>query len=205
MPAAWETLCKAKYEEENETEDPTVLEFIELQQENGITLATVKQVRNAVGAEREAWRLAAQAEAQSLKGNNTFSVVSKAELREVKFQGILPMKLVTGTKRDATAGTERKNVRAVVRGSFQRTSPNEELYTTNADITSVRAALAAAAPREFGVKVIDVQTAFLNAHLPDNFEAIYLRPPQALVDFGLAEPGTVWRVQQAFYGLRVSP
>ena len=94
--------------------DDAVLEFIHIEKENGISLATLKQVRSSVGAERDAWRLAMEAEVQSLKDNDTFTVVSKAELRDVKFQDILPMKLVAGTKRDATAGTERKKVRAVV-------------------------------------------------------------------------------------------
>ena len=55
------------------------------------------------------------------------------------------------------------------------------------------------------VNVLDVKTAFLNAHLPDSFDAIHVRPPQALVEFGVIEPGTVWKRQRAVYGLRISP
>ena len=32
-----------------------------------------------------------------------------------------------------------------------------------------------------------------------------MRPPQAFVEFGIVEPGTVWRLFRAVYGLRISP
>ena len=115
------------------------------------------------------------------------------------------MKLVTGVKRDVNAAASKFKVRAVVCGNFQRKQANEDLYTANADITSVRAALAAAAEKRFSIKVLDVKTAFLNAHLPDSFETVFIRPPQALVEFGLVAPGTVWRCIKAIYGLRISP
>ena len=91
-----------------------------------------------------------QADVQSLKGNETFDVVSKAELKTIKSADMFPMKLVRGTKRAVVAGSEKKNVRAVVCGNFQRKSSGEDLYTANADITSVRAALVAAVPRHWG-------------------------------------------------------
>ena len=72
-------------------------------------------------------------------------------------------------------------------------------------MTSVRAVLAASVPKRFGVKVLDVKTAFLNAHLPDSFETVYVRPPQVLAEFGLVAPGTIWRALKAIYGLRISP
>ena len=59
--------------------------------------------------------------------------------------------------------------------------------------------------RKHDLKVIDVKTALLNAALPDSYVATYVRPPQALVEFGIVEPGTIWRVYRAVYGLRISP
>ena len=32
-----------------------------------------------------------------------------------------------------------------------------------------------------------------------------MRPPQALVEFGIVEPDTIWRLWKAVYGLRISP
>ena len=205
MPAAWETLCKAKSEEETESEDPTVLEFIELQKENGITPIPLKQVRSTVGNDREDWRFAMQAEVDSLREHNTFEVATSEELRKVHAREILPMKLATGIKADSLTQQKKKKARAVVCGNFQRKTEGEELYTANADITSVRAVLAASVQRRFGCKVLDVKTAFLNAHLPDSFETVFVRPPQVLVEFGLVAPGTIWRAVKAIYGLRISP
>ena len=90
-------------------------------------------------------------------------------------------------------------------GNFQPKAEHEDLYTANADITSVRAVLAEAACRKLGIKVLDVQTAFLNAKLPDSYVEVLVRPPQALVEFGVIEPGTIRRLQRAVYGLRISP
>ena len=108
-------------------------------------------------------------------------------------------------KTDSNAGTTRHKARVVVCGNFQPKSAAEELYTANADITSVRAALAAAVPNRWNLKVIDVKTAFLNATLPESFETVFVRPPQSLIEFGLAPPGTIWKVLKAIYGLRIAP
>ena len=206
MPQAWEVFCRSNpADDEIDPDDPTVLEFVEINKENGIQLTTMKEVRASKADQREQWRLAMQAEADSLRDNDTFQVATAEELRKVRHGEILPMKLVTGIKRDAVAGTEKKQVRAVVCGNFQRKGQNEDLYTSNADITSVRAVLAASVAAKHAVKVIDVKTAFLNAHLPDSMETVYVRPPQALIEFGLVAPGTIWRAVKAIYGLRISP
>ena len=146
-----------------------------------------------------------QAEVDSLRDNGSYAEATQAELKKLHHRDILPMKLVTGVQRDVNASASKFKVRAVVCGNFQHKQENEDLYTANADITSVRAALAAAAERRYSAKVLDVNTALLNANLPDSFEAIYTRPPQALVEFGLVAPGTVWRCVKAIYGLRISP
>ena len=146
-----------------------------------------------------------QAVADSLRGNGSYAEVPAAELKKVHYKDILPMKLVTGAKRDAHSAAANYKVRAVVCGNFQRKSENEDLYTANADITSVRAVLAAAAERRYNAKVLDVNTAFLNANLPASFETVYIRPPHALVEFGRVAPGTVWRCIKTIYGLRISP
>ena len=125
MPQPWEVLCRATAaDDEIDPDDPTVLEFVEINKENGIQLTTMKEVRQSVAAEREQWRLAMQAEVDSLRDNSTFEVATSGELRKLRPADILPMKLVTGIKRDAVAGTEKKKVRAVVCGNFQRKGPD---------------------------------------------------------------------------------
>ena len=68
------------------------MEYIELDKQNGIQPVAMKKVRASVGAEREAWRIAMQAEVDSLRDNETFAVASAAELRNVPHRDILPMK-----------------------------------------------------------------------------------------------------------------
>ena len=72
---------------------------------------------------------------------------------------ILSMKMVVGVKRDTINKTEKKKARAVICGNVQEKSANEELCTAIADITSVRAALAASVPRKCDANVIDIKTA----------------------------------------------
>ena len=124
------------------------------------------------------------AEVGSLRGNEAFQVATKQELKQLHMRKILPMNMVVGIKQDPINHVEKKKARAVVCGNFQAKDPAEELYTANADITSVRAALAASVLRRFSVKVIGVKTAFLDATLPDQLEAVFVRPP--------AGPRRVW-------------
>ena len=117
----WESLrAVSADEEEIDPGDASVLEFIECDKQNGIRVTTLREVRASVGAQREQWRLAMQAEVQNLVDNRTFEEVGKDELKAINHRDILPMKLATGTKRDALAGTEKKKVRAVVCCNFQR-------------------------------------------------------------------------------------
>ena len=56
-----------------------------------------------------------------------------------------------------------------------------------------------------GLRVHHGQVAFLDAHLPESFEALCVRPSELLVDCGRRAPGTIWKVRKAIYGFRVSP
>ena len=149
--------------------------------------------------------MAMQTEVDSLRENCAYEVATADELRSLNFRIILPMKMVVGVKTDANAGTSRRKARVVVCGNSQPKSAAEELHTASADITSARAALAAAVPKRWNLKVIDINTAFLNANLPESFETVFARPPQALIKFGLVPPGTVWKVLKAIYGLGTAP
>ena len=77
--------------EDDGYDDPTVMEYIELDKKNGIQPIAMRKVRAAVGVEREAWRIAMQAEVDSLRDNQTFEVASAAELRNVPQRDIMPM------------------------------------------------------------------------------------------------------------------
>ena len=57
-PQPWETLCSVRESDEAYDNDPTVMEYIAINKENGLQPVTMKTVRGSVGADREAWRLA---------------------------------------------------------------------------------------------------------------------------------------------------
>ena len=146
-----------------------------------------------------------QTEADSLRGTGSYEVASAAELQGGHCRGTLVHE--DGVRRQAGFGGKdrKKNARVVVRGMFRPQSPNEEPYTANADIASVRAVFAASVPHKANAKAIDVKTALLDAQFPESFQTVYVRPPQALIDVGLVEHGTVRRVLKAIYGFRISP
>ena len=51
--------------------------------------------------------------------------------------------------------------------------------------------------------LVVVSTAFLYASLPEG-QDVYCRPPNVLVRLGLVQPGIVWKLKKALYGLRTS-
>ena len=65
-------------------------------------------VRSTVGHERESWRIAMQAEVDSLWDNGAFQDATAEELRGVPMRKILPMKMVVDTKRDHINKAEKK-------------------------------------------------------------------------------------------------
>ena len=147
VPTSFESACRATYQHQaDDDNDPTVMEYVEIQKTNGVQPVAMKTARATVGHEREQWRLAMQTEVDSLRENCTYEIATADEIRSINYRNILPMKMVMGVKADADAGTSRRKARVVVCGNFQPKSAVEELYTASADITSVRAALAAAVP-----------------------------------------------------------
>ena len=80
----------------------------------------MRQIRGTVGANREAWRIATQAEVDSLRDNGSYAEASSAELKKPNYRDILPTKLATGAKRDANPAAAKYKARAVVCGNVQR-------------------------------------------------------------------------------------
>ena len=123
LPQPWETLRKSTDDDDATYDnDPTVMEYQAIDKENGFQAVSMKEIRGSVGANREAWRIAMQAEVDSLRDNGSYAEVPASELRKVHYKDILPMKLATGVNRDAHSAATKYKVRAVVRGHFQRKS-----------------------------------------------------------------------------------
>ena len=167
---------------------------------------SVAEIKRSFGQEREEWVMSAQEELTSYETNDTFDKLTEAEIAAVNKKDILPMKSVSGIKEAVASGIRRKKTRGVACGNFQRRSPEEEVYTENVEISTVRATVAIAARRGWDMGALDIKTAFLNAPLtlPEGKEVI-LRPPPLFVALGLCSPRELWRAKKAIYGLRVAP
>ena len=189
----------------NPDDDDAPLHFQEIVRESGMLVVPSSAVVASYGVELEEWLGAMWAELNSLQSKGVFERLTAEEARLLNPRNILPMKLVLGIKSADAQGYRKKKVRAVVCGNFQQRDANEELYTANADISTVRMALAESAHKGWSVGSLDVNTAFLNADLPPDTQDIFVRPPQLMVRMGLIEQGEVWRAVRAIYGLRVSP
>ena len=69
----------------------------------------------------------------------------------------------------------------MVCGNFEEKSGAELLYTSNADVPSIRCALAIAAQHEdWGLTAMDISTAFLNTPLPNEHDVYVVTPPKIL-------------------------
>ena len=116
---------------------------------------------------------------------------------------ILPCKVVM-VKKPQGDGTHRKKGRVVVCGNFQQVQPGEETCANTPSFPMLRTLISLAALYKWAVESWDVSTAFLYAPLIEKRD-VYCKPPQVLVKLGLAQPGTVWKLKKALYGLRTSP
>ena len=75
-------------------------------------------------------------------------------------------------------------------------------HTVTSDVANALVSLASL--QRWAVASWDVSTAFLYAQLPEDHIA-YCSPPNVLVRLGLVEPGVVWKLNKALYGLGTSP
>ena len=116
---------------------------------------------------------------------------------------ILPGKAVM-VKKPNGDGTHKKKARVVVCGNFQQVQPGEETCANTPSFPMLRVLVSLASLHGWSVASWDVSTAFLYASLPEEQE-VYCRPPNVLVRLGLVQPGIVWKLKKALYGLRTSP
>ena len=182
-------------------EEEEELTYLGAPKDSGAEVVPLKEVRQSIGKDREEWKEAMHQELQSLTQAAMEAVPNP---QGVNPRQVVPMKLVC-TLKPTDDGGKRKKVRGAVCGNFIEKHAQELLYTANADITAVRTVLAVSAARGWGLSMIDVATAFLNAELDEGSGPIYVRPPAILAQFGLLPPDTLWRVRRAVYGLRAAP
>ena len=155
-----------------------------------------KEVRESVGIEAEGWRAAMEKEYNdNFLQRNVFTVTTEHERRTHGTP--LPMKLVFTLKQLM------QKCRAVVCGNFER-NPTTQLWTAQAEVASLIAAVRIAVSLKWQIGAVDVSGAFMYAPLPENM-LVVVRPPQFFIDCGLAKPGELWTLCRAVYGLKISP
>ena len=150
----------------------------------------------------EGWKQAFTNELNSFDRLNVKTDVweNTLDLRKVE---ILPGKVVM-VKKPIGDGTHLKKGRVVVCGNFQQVQPGEETCANTPSFPMLRTLISLASLQRWAVASWDVSTAFLYAQLPED-HVVYCRPPNALIRLGLVQPGVVWKLNKALYGLRTSP
>ena len=150
----------------------------------------------------EGWRKAFTKELDSFDRLNVKTDVWENTLDKAKVE-ILPGKVVM-VKKPIGDGTHLKKGRVVVCGNFQQVQPGEETCANTPSFPMLRTLISLASLQNWAVASWDVSTAFLYAQLPED-HIVYCRPPNALIRLGLVQPGVVWKLNKALYGLRTSP
>ena len=150
----------------------------------------------------EGWRGAFTKELDSFDRLDVKTDVWENTLDKTKVE-ILPGKVVM-VKKPIGDGTHLKKGRVVVCGNFQQVQPGEETCANTPSFPMLRTLISLASLQNWAVASWDVSTAFLYAQLPED-HIVYCRPPNALIRLGLVQPGVVWKLNKALYGLRTSP
>merc|ERR1711867_349856 len=128
----------------------------EIRESGAITVA-LRDVRTSIGKDRQQWKLALEAELQSLMDTGAIATVKHVP----RNKQILPMKVVLTLKPQPGLTTKKKKARVCVCGNFQQKKPTDLFYTANTDISSIRVVLAEAAQNpDYGISGLDVATAF---------------------------------------------
>ena len=166
--------------------------------EPGKTVVHPSEVRQAVGKELDAWILAGQAEHDSFIVKEA---VQEATAKDIKDYGKRPLPMVNVWSK--TSDDNRK-CRSCIAGNFQQIDPAAQCWTAQAEPSSIFVAAKIAAKRKWRVSKLDVKGAFLNAHIPDD-ELILVQPLKQWVDWGIVQPGVLWKLRRAVHGLRQSP
>ena len=99
---------------------------------------------------------------------------------------------------------DRHKCRACVCGNFAGKDPTEQLWTAQAEPSSLLAALKLGRTKNWTASKHDVKGAFMYTPLPEG-KLVIVRPPEMWVQWGLVPAGTCWTLEKAVYGLRESP
>ena len=181
-------------------------------------LWTQKQVKEQTGAERAGWIQALQSEVDSISNMQVIERITYKDVRRMEAEtgikvDVLPSKIVWAEKPAEEAGSSKektpqqpgaarkKKARVVVCGNYQDKKA-EEVYTNLMDASGLRVMTKVAAQKGWCLGKLDISTAFLNAALDG---VVVCKPPQFLIQQGMASETELWLLRRALYGLRVAP
>ena len=163
---------------------------------------------NEVISDKEGWAASIKTELDSLMTEK--QALRRVPPREaeklIKEKGsklsVVPAKAIFSVK----AGSSRRKTRLVVCGNHveRDTEAEGDTFAGGTDITAIRLQVKVAMERKWTMSALDIKSAFLNADLHEK-NLVAMRPPTIMVRLGYAEPGELWLIDKAMYGLRQSP
>ena len=89
-------------------------------------------------------------------------------------------------------------------GNFAEVDPTQQSWTAQAEPSSLLSAIKLGRTKGWMMSKHDVKGAFLNAKIPEG-KLVVVSPPGQWIEWGLVPRGTLWTLDKAVYGLRVSP
>ena len=155
------------------------------------------------------WVPASSAEVQALVDMKAIRRLTGAEAaRESSIPGtqVLPAKTVYTVKPGAGGKMYRRKCRVVGCGNYEMKPGNLDVYAGGIPADVLRSCLVEASHRGLSAFITDIKNAFLLAPIPQAERTrIILRPPKVLELMNITQPGELWFVEKAMYGLRQSP
>ncbi|KAK9061505.1 hypothetical protein SSX86_018687 [Deinandra increscens subsp. villosa] len=142
------------------------------------------------------WRRAMVEEFSALTSNGTWSLVPP-----VSGANIVDCRWVYRIKRNKTGAPYRYKARLVAKGFTQTPDVDyKETFSPVVKATTIRVVLSLVVSRQWALRQLDVQNAFLKGNLE---ETIYLKQPQGFVDS--TKPDYVCKLHKSLYGLKQAP
>jgi len=142
------------------------------------------------------WKAAEQSEIQSLIRNKVFKEVNRPKNRK-----LIPCKWIYRRKKSRQGTVEKFKARLVAKGFHQIFGQDfNETFSPVARLTTIRLLYSIAVLMNLKITQLDVETAFLNAELPED-EQVFVEPPPLMQ----LPVGKCYRLQRSLYGLKQSP
>ncbi|CAE7797213.1 RE1 [Symbiodinium sp. CCMP2592] len=202
-PQVFEEIDERDWIKENEVDQGTVLEErVEVSLKKMIKKAEVQYTQNAEDILKEC-----EAQGKQLEVTHTISLNDvKKNLSKWKESALKEFHNLTETKKALSYHLNvglRKTSFVACGNHISEQNAGFDLFAAGLDATSLRTMLAFNAKRKWSLGTTDIRQAFVLAKWKG--QPVALEPPGIAYELGIAQPGDMWFVEQAIYGLRESP